>query len=137
MPRYNVNYNGKWACFTSVSDGFITPFMDKSDYEEWRKQQYGIADYRPAEECNMMTMKESVVSIRMNRTHNDALTCLLECGLPVEECEKLLYDVETECYCPVLKEDGKYECPNCGSDVEKRQVVCKEEMCGLEFVWRG
>lgn len=37
MPRYNIEYNGKWACFSSISDSFITEFMDKDVYEEWRK----------------------------------------------------------------------------------------------------
>lgn len=37
MPRYNVEYNGKWACFSSIVDGFVTEFMNKSEYEEWRK----------------------------------------------------------------------------------------------------
>ncbi len=136
MPRYNVNHDNKWACFTSISDGFITQFMEKSDYEEWRKIEYGISDYRPAEQCNMMTVKDAVSSIRLNRTHEEALECLLECGLSASECEKLLYDMETEHYCPVLKVYGKYECPNCGSDVERGQISCNEETCGLEFVWR-
>ena len=136
MPRYNVNHNGKWACFSSIIDSFITQFMDKSIYETWRKQQYGISDYKPAEQCNIMTMKEAVFLIRLNRTYDEALECLLESGLPIEECKKILYDVETEYYCPVLKENGKYKCLNCGSEVEKGQVACNEEICELEFVWR-
>ena len=136
MPRYSINYHDKWACFTSISDGFITPFMDKSDYENWRKCEYGINGYRPAEQCNMMAMEKAVFLIRLNRSYDDALDCLLECRLSKEECEKLLYDMETEHYCPVLKENGKYECPNCGSEVEEGQLSCKEENCKLEFVWR-
>lgn len=137
MPRYNVNHQNKWACFSSVIDGFITPFMDKSDYEEWRKQQYGISDYKPAEQCNMKTMSDAVFSIRLNRTHDEALECLLKCGLPKKECETILYDIETEYYCPIIKENGKYECPNCGSEVEKGQIACDNDTCELEFVWRS
>lgn len=136
MPRYNVNHRGKWACFSSISDNFITPFMNKSDYEKWRKQQYGIFNSRPAEQSNIMTMKEAVLSIRLNRTHNEALECLLESGLPRGECEKILYDTETECYCPNLQENGKYKCPNCGNEVEKGRVSCRNESCELKFVWR-
>jgi hypothetical protein len=135
MPRYNVNHNDKWACFSSIVDGFITPFMDKSDYESWRKFQYGSLDYRPIEECNCITIQKATFLIRLNRTHEDALNCLLECGLPHDECEKLLYDIETECYCPIPK-NGKFECPNCSSEVEHGQVSCKEETCELEFIWR-
>lgn len=137
MPRYNVKYNGKWACFTSVSDGFITPFVDKTDYEEWRKRQYGIADYRSAEECNMMTIREAISSIRIYNNHEETLKQLICCGIPEDEAELMVCDLETEYYCPILKENGKYECPNCGSDVEKGQVTCKEETCELEFVWRS
>lgn len=40
MPRYNVEHKGKWACFSSVVDDFITWFMPKTDYEIWRKEEY-------------------------------------------------------------------------------------------------
>jgi hypothetical protein len=135
MPRYNVNYKNKWACFSSIVDGFITKFTDKSDYEEWRKSEYRI-DYRPVEQCNLKTMEDAVFSIRLNRTHNEAIKHLIECGLEHEESEKLIYDIETECWCPILKENGKYECPNCGSEVERGQGVCNEGSCELEFMWR-
>lgn len=136
MPRHNVEYNNRWVCFTSISDGFITPFMDKNDYEEWQKQQYGIFNYRPAEQCNIITMEKAAFLIRLNRTHEEALDCLLECGLSEKECNKILYDIETEHWCPIPKENGKYECPNCGSEVVIEQIICKDETCELEFVWR-
>lgn len=136
MPRYNVTHNNKWACFSSISDGFITPFMDKTDYEEWRKWQYGVSDYKPAEQCNMMTMTEAITSIRIHNTHTETLNQLCGCGIPEDEAETLLYDLETEHYCPIIKENEKYECPNCGSEVEKDQVSCTDDTCELEFVWR-
>lgn len=105
MPRFNVKHQDKWACFSSVSDGFITRFMDKTDYETWRKLEYGILRYKPVEQCNIMTMKEAVFSIRLNRTHEDALNCLRECGLPDDECKMILYEIETERYSPVLNEN--------------------------------
>ncbi len=136
MPRYNVNHHGKWACFSSVVDGFITKFMDKNDYENWRKIQYGTCDYIPAEQCNMMTITDAVCSIRIHNTHDETLNCLLECGLPESECKQILYNIETEHYCPITKENGKYECPNCGSEVEQGQISCINPDCELEFVWR-
>lgn len=136
MPRYNIEYNGKWACFTSITDGFITGFMDKLLYEEWRKGQYGEHGYKPLEECNAMTMKEAAFSIRLNRTPEEALQCLLECGLPEAECRQIVYDMETDYYCPIPKENGEYECPNCRRKVVKDQLACTGEDCDLDFVWR-
>lgn len=144
MPRYNVEYNGKWACFTSISDGFITEFMDKAEYETWRKMQYSGKSsfitgygYKPLENCNKMTMQEVAFSIRLNRTHNEAMDCLLECRLPESECEQIIYDMETEHYCPILKENGKFECPNCHREVYAEQMSCEGDDCCLDFVWRN
>ena len=52
------------------------------------------------------------------------------------DAEKILYDIETDKYCPVPIEDGKYECPNCGEIVVEGQERCIDETCDLEFVWR-
>lgn len=132
MPRYNVNHNCKWACFSSIVDAFITPFMEKSCYEQWRKCQYG-AEYKPLEECNQMEFKRAISSLRIHHSHEETLEQLIECG--IDDAEKLLYDVETEQYCPVEKE-GKLFCPNCGKEVERGQVSCLEETCEIVFVWR-
>lgn len=44
MPRYNVQHpeTGKWACFSSVVDDFITDWMPEKKYEKWRRKEYGI-----------------------------------------------------------------------------------------------
>jgi len=136
MPRYNIEHNGKWACFSSICDRFVTEFMDKYNYEVWRRIEYGVKDYKPAEQCNTMTIKEATFSIRLNRTHEETLDCLLECGLPESECEQILYDMETEHYCPIPKEGGKYECPNCHREVDRDQKSCEGDDCCLEFGWR-
>lgn len=136
MPRYNVEHNGKWACFTSISDGFVTEFMYKTEYEEWRKKQYGEHNYKAAEQCNIMTMEEAASSIRLNRTHEEAMECLRECGLPESECERIIYDMETENYCPIPKGDERFECPNCHRKVEREQRSCDGNDCCLDFVWR-
>ena len=91
MPRYNVEYDGKWACFSSIVDAFVTGFMDKAGYEEWRKQEYGLNDYEPAEKRNMKSMEEAVISIRLNMTHEEAIEHLIKCGLPQEVCEELVF----------------------------------------------
>lgn len=60
MPRFNVKRaDGMWACFSTVVDDYITEFMPKDSYEEWRKEQYGVANYQPAEECNIMDYEEA------------------------------------------------------------------------------
>jgi len=133
MPRYNVNYNDKLACFSSIVDGFVSEFMNEYDYNGWRNIQRGDHAVSPR---NIMTMKEAVSSIRMHNSHNESVEELVECGISQEESESLIYDIESEHYCPIPKENGMYECPNCGSEVEKGQVECKDETCELEFVWR-
>lgn len=136
MGRYNVEYKGKWAAFSTIIDAFITEFMDKEKYEEWRKEEYGRDNYVPVEEAAIKTMEEATFSIRLNRSHDQALECLRESGLPEDECEKFLYDTEMNYWCPIPTNDGNYECPNCGEIVAKDQEKCIDETCNLEFVWR-
>lgn len=90
MPRYNVNHNNKWACFSTIVDNFVTEFTNKEDYEEWRKIEYGLKDYEPAEQCNMMTMNEAVQYIKLNRTYDETIACLIESGLSEEESKQII-----------------------------------------------
>jgi len=136
MASYNVEYEGKWACFTSVADGFVTEFMEKDEYENWRKQEYGKENYEPAEQCNLMTMERAVAWVRLNRTHKKALDNLVEStGLSQEVCQQLLYNLEKKSYCPIPNQNYTYNCPNCFAIVEKYQLACRAESCKLEFVW--
>lgn len=136
MGRYNVEYNGKWAAFSTIVDDFITPFMGKDEYEKWRMEEYGRANYIPVEKAAIETILEATSSIRLNRSHDESLKCLCETGISKADAEKILYDIETDKYCPVPIEDGKYECPNCGEIVVEGQERCIDETCDLEFVWR-
>lgn len=136
MGRYNVKYNEKWAAFSTIDDDFITPFMEKDQYEKWRLEEYGRANYVPVEQAAIESILEAVSSIRLNRSHEESFKCLCETGICESDAEKLLYDLETECYCPVPRGDGKYECPNCGEIVTSGQERCTDETCDLEFVWR-
>lgn len=110
--------------------------MDKDDYEEWRKIEYGLADYEPAEKRNMTTIAYAAHSIRLNRNRDEAMECLLECGLSKEECEKLMDDMERKYYYQRLQEDGTYICPNCKAVVIKGQEKCNEGFCDQELIWR-
>ena len=135
--RYNINYNGMWACFSGIIDAFITKFMNKDDYEEWRKIEYGpYYTDELAEGRNIETMDYAVVHIRLNRDREEAMECLLETGLPKDECEQLMDNMAREYYYPKLQEDGTYLCPNCGVVVQKGQKECTEEYCWNELIWK-
>ena len=134
MSRCYVEHNGKWACFSSIVDDFITDFMTKSDCEAWRKSEYG-KNLRPIE-CTVKSMKEVAFSMRLNRTHYQAVQCLIESGLPKSECEQIIYDMETDYYCPIRNKNEKFECPNCHKEIAKGQPTCQNDTCCLEFVWR-
>lgn len=134
MSRCYVEYNGKYACFSSIVEDFITEFMNKSDLEQWRMSEYGYS-LRPVE-CTMKSIKEVAYSIHLNRTHNEAIKCLLESGLSEEESEQIIYDIETEYYCPIPKDNGNFECPNCHKEIERTQLTCDNNTCCLEFIWR-
>ena len=47
MGYINVEHNGKWACFYSIIDDFITTFTDLKEYDAWRKEEYGRIGYTP------------------------------------------------------------------------------------------
>lgn len=80
MPRYNVESDGKWACFSTVVDDFITPFMDRPDYEEWRQDQYG-RDNIPIEQANRMSLARALRCLSLYHTDTEILASLRECGL--------------------------------------------------------
>ena len=44
MPRYNVNKpkTDEWACYSTISEDFITEFMPRNDYQKWREKEYGV-----------------------------------------------------------------------------------------------
>jgi len=76
MAKYNVQHpeTGKWAMFSSVSDMFITDWMDKDAYEEWRKEHlYGGSDYYdPVEKCNIAEYHACVIDYVAS---GNGLTC--------------------------------------------------------------
>lgn len=90
MPRFNVEHNGKWACFSTISDEFETPFMSKDEYEKWRLEEYGRANYKPAENCNRMTLDDAVSAIALNHTIEELEECLIYAGFSSDEAIDLL-----------------------------------------------
>lgn len=135
MGRANVDYNGKWACFSSIPDAFITEFMDRSKYDEWRKSEYGH-NMVEISKLNTFTITQAGFCILLNRTHEDAVKELLVAGLSKTESEQIIYDIETEYRCPRPIGNGKYTCPNCRKEVKHGQERCDKECCDIEFVWR-
>lgn len=135
MPRFNVEHNGKWACFSSISDAFITEFMEKSDYEQWKIKGYGSLNYEPLEKCNIKTMEEAVFSVSLNRNRDECIDSLSGIGLTEQKVNQLIYDCETKYYVPISDSDG-YKCPNCGNNVLKDQPECNRDDCGNRLVWR-
>ena len=89
MPRYNVEYNGKWACFSTIVDGFVTSFMDKTDYEQWRLEEYGRANYKPAEQCNVYTIAEAIEDASLYHNKKEIVENLMEVGLAASEAVEL------------------------------------------------
>jgi hypothetical protein len=67
MPRFNVRHpkTGKWRCFSSISDDWITGWMSEEKYECWREREYGI-NCGPVREANQMTLEEAerIIKIR-------------------------------------------------------------------------
>lgn len=59
MPRFNVELDGKWACYSGISDEFITPFMTLEEFEKWRDEEYGRQKIA-LKETNRMTFSEAV-----------------------------------------------------------------------------
>ena len=80
MPRYNVEADGKWACFSTVVDDFITKFMERKDYEEWRQNQYGVSNV-PIEHANNMSLAKALFCLSLNKKDEEILASLRECGL--------------------------------------------------------
>lgn len=60
MPRFNVEHKGKWACFSTVNNEFLTPFMDRVRYNKWRLKKYGRVGLFPLENTNLMTYEEAM-----------------------------------------------------------------------------
>jgi hypothetical protein len=60
MPRYNVQRpsDGKWACYSSIVEDYITDFMPEDEYQEWREIEYG-KHAGPLRETNQMTYEDT------------------------------------------------------------------------------
>lgn len=60
MPRYNVENpkTKKWRCYSSVTNEWLTDWMDKKSYQLWRNKEYGRG-CGPLNESNLMSLQEA------------------------------------------------------------------------------
>lgn len=80
MPRYNVEADGLWACFSSVPDAFITPFMAEDAYQAWRLKEYGKSA-GPLREANQMSLRDALFSLSLNKTDDQIMENMRAAGL--------------------------------------------------------
>lgn len=133
MAHINITHNGKYACFSTVTDTLITPFMCTYEYEKWRQREYGLLYYKPIIQRNTQTLKEALSNTRLNETHEDTLNKYAQCGISPLEIEQLLQEIEDADYTPQKNGNDQYVCPNCGERVTEGQRICSNENCGLQF----
>lgn len=95
MPRYNVEYQGKWRCFSSVSEEFITKPMAEHEYEKWRQGQYGT-DCGPVRKANIMEMQEAVEMLCLNHTPEQVMKELRYTGIDPSPWAELIKKANTE-----------------------------------------
>lgn len=83
MPRYNVEHNGKYACFSGIVEAYITPFMSEKDYDQWRLVEYGRLDWKPIKtaKVNRMSLEESFFNMTLIRTKKEVIELLKENGM--------------------------------------------------------
>ena len=98
MPRYNVQReDGKCACFSSVVDAFITPFLDEEEYENWRKEEY-LKDFRPVKDGYKQTLSDTLDSLCLNKTFNEVLENLKFAGIDTPDIIKKVKEIRKQCY---------------------------------------
>lgn len=80
MPRFNVEADGLWACYSTIVDGFVTPFMPKADYEKWRQDEYGKG-CGLAEDANRMTLAKALRKMSIANSDESIMQNLREVGI--------------------------------------------------------
>ncbi len=88
MPRFNVEADGKWACFSTISENFITPFMPLEEFEKWRSEQYGLQK-EPLETANRMSLARALWRMSLNCPDEQIMQKLRFAGLmEIEDLEE-------------------------------------------------
>ena len=89
MARIDIEHNGQWACYTTISDGWIMPFMGRAEYEAWRTEEYGRTKGELRTNPFVKSIEDAARSICMFHPDN-ALNVMRESGLPEDECAALI-----------------------------------------------
>jgi len=89
MSRYNIEYNGKWACFSTISDLFVSPFKSKNGYSQWRLNEYGLVNLTPINQCAVATMEDAIGGASLNRSKREVIENLIWAGISESEAEEL------------------------------------------------
>lgn len=84
MPRCNVESGGQWACFSTITDGFVTPFMPREEYEAWRKKEYAGNYIVSLDHANHMTLQDALMQLSLNRSDEEIMQCMRAAGLFAE-----------------------------------------------------
>lgn len=92
MPRCNVESGGQWACFSTITDDFITPFMPKAEYEAWRKKEYEGHLIKPLDLANRMTLQDALMQMSLNRSDEEIMQCMREVGLFYDKSKEPSHD---------------------------------------------
>ena len=61
MGRQYAQYDGRWAVFSTIADGFITPLMSLEELEAWRKEEYG-ATRQPFEHTGRISFADAIAA---------------------------------------------------------------------------
>lgn len=84
MPRYNVESGGQWACFSTITDDFVTRFMPREEYEAWRKKEYAGHFIVSLDHANHMTLQDALMQMSLNRSDEEIMKCMRAAGLFAE-----------------------------------------------------
>lgn len=87
MPRYIVRAQDLIACYSTVVEDFITPFMDLDSFEKWRDAEYG-PNKKPLSRVYEIPLNEAIFELSLNKPDSDIMESMRQAGLfydPKEE----------------------------------------------------
>ena len=106
MPRYNIEADGEWACFSTIVDAYITPFVSEKRYEAWLRGEYGRS-WKPVSEGYKMPFEDTLDAICLNRTREEVIEQLEFAGINTPGVIEKIRVIRMQCYVE-LEHDPKY-----------------------------
>ena len=80
MARHSVEVNGEWACFSSIVEDFLTPFMSLTEYELWQKRECSQSK-ASGRSMTPLPLREALFKLCLNKTDTEIMDSLRTCGL--------------------------------------------------------